>query len=141
MRVRRINIEHDYPVIRTWWERRGGTPPQMELLSDFGIMVEDGELPMACAFLFTISNAPLAIVEWEATNPDVHSVRRRLEALNMAFDFFEDWSKQGEAACLITWVTAGRGDGRLLSQRGWTKPQGEPHEMLAFVPVKEAVCH
>lgn len=141
MKTRRLILEEDYPVIKTWWERRGGEPPPLNMLPDVGVIVEEDGTSLACAFLYKISNAQIAIVEWEATNPDFPSPTKRLQALNMAFDFFEEWTREKEHVCLITWVKMGRGDGRLLSQRGWIHPQGEPHEMLAYIPTKEAVCH
>ena len=141
MKVRRIHLETDYETIKEWWTDRGGEPPPLNMLPDIGVIVEESGIPISCAFLYTISNASIAIVEWEATNPRFTSALKKVRALHMAFDFFEEWAKKEETQFLLSWVLPGRGDGRLLGQRGWVKPQGEPHEMMAFVTMqKEAVC-
>ncbi len=141
MRARRIILEEDYDTITPWWTRRGGEAPPLSMLPDIGVIIEESGIPLSCAFLYTISNAPISVVEWEATNPDFTSALKRLRALHMAFDFFEDWAKKNNTQFLFSWVLPGRGDGRLLGQRGWIKPQGEPHEMMAFVAMpKEAIC-
>jgi hypothetical protein len=141
MHVRRIILEEDYETIAEWWTQRGGEPPPLNMLPDIGVIVEESGVPLSCAFLYTISNASIAVVEWEATNPHLTSVLKKVRALHMAFDFFEEWAKSQKTRFLLSWVLPGRGDGRLLGQRGWIKPQGEPHEMMAFVTThKEVLC-
>ena len=143
MRVRRIILENDYEMLATWWVRRGGTPPPLAILPDVGVIVEEACIPISCFFLYLISNAPVAVMEWEGSNPDCQSPFKRVRALHMATDFFEDYAAKNEITFLFSWTIPGRGDGRLFSARGWTKPQGEPHEMWSFVTEnkKEAVCH
>ena len=142
MNVRRIIIEQDYELLATWWTRRNGSPPPLNMLPDTGVIAECPEgFPVACAFLYEISNAPIAIVEWEATNPDCSSPMKALRGLHMVFDFFEKYCKDKGFQFVITWVLPGRGDGRLLERRKWIKAPGEPHEMLAFVTnPKEELC-
>lgn len=142
MKVRRLILEQDYPTIKTWWTCRGGTPPDPAILPDIGVIVEEAGVPISCLFLYTVSNASIAVAEWEATNPECTSPFKKTKALHMAFDFFEVMADKEGIRFIFSWVIPGRGDGRLLSARGWVKPQGEPHEMLAYDSrAKEALCH
>lgn len=110
MRVRRIDLELDYPVLKTWWARRGGVPPAIEILPDVGVIVEDAGMPVSCLFLYTMSNASVAVAEWEATNPDCMSPLKKIRALHMAFDFFEKFSNENQIRFVFSWTLPGRGD-------------------------------
>ena len=141
MRTRRIVLEQDYPIISQWWTRRNGTPPPINMLPDTGVIVEEDGKPLSCAFLYEVSNCSMAIIEWEATNPDCHSPMKALRALHMVFDFFETYCADNGMSFVVSWVLPGRGDGRLLERRKWIKCPGEPHEMMAFVTQpKEELC-
>lgn len=141
MKIRRIILEQDYPLLATWWTRRHGEPPPLNMLPATGVFAEENGIPVACAFLYEISNASINIVEWEATSPDCKSPMAALRALNLVFDFFEDYCRERGVAFVLSWVVPGRGDGRLLERRKWVKAQGVPHEMLAFVTQpKEEPC-
>ena len=141
MRVRRFNAETDYPVIRTWWEARGGEAPALALLPDCGIVVEQFDNPIACAFMYEVTSGSIALIEWEATNPDIHSPITQVKALSMVFDFFEKYCRDRGIAVLLSWVASNRGDGRLLEKRKWVKCPGERHEMMAFsTQPQEALC-
>ena len=132
MRVRRIQLDSDYPIIKTWWEVRGSEAPQRELLSSVGIMVEQDDLPVACAFLYQVKESPLGIIEWEATNPAITSPILKVRALGFVFDFFEVYSRDHGIAILLSWVAQDRGDGRLLARRNWVRCPGQRHELMAF---------
>ncbi len=134
MRVRRIILEQDYPILKTWWERRGTESPQEALLPE-GVIAEDDNGMVACAFLYEDKGGRIAMVEWEATNPDCHSPMRAMRGLNTVFDFFEGYFP----GVLVSWVASGRGDGRLLDRRHWKKCPGERHELMAFSK-QEALC-
>jgi hypothetical protein len=131
MRVRVINIEEDYPMLADWWIRRGIQAPQKEIFP-LGVLAHEGDFPVACAFLYEDTRGVVGMVEWEATNPDCHSAMQALRGLNMLFDFFEKYWCIGPHRLLLSWVTQGRGDGRILDRRGWKKCPGERHELMAF---------
>lgn len=139
MRVRRFQPEKDYPIIKSWWERRGATAPHPVLLPVTGVMVEDGWGPLACAFLYEDKSGKVAMVEWECTNPAVESALRTLRALNQLFDFFEIYCRDKAIAFLLSWTEEGRGDGRLLRGRKWTTCPGPRHELMCFETQKGGV--
>ena len=131
MTVRRIIIESDYPVLKTWWERRGTEAPNPVILPEIGVVAEQDRNPVACAFLYQDVSGRVAMVEWEATNPDAKTMAA-LRGLNMVFDFFEGFAKEYGYAVVLSWVTEKRGDGRLLENRKWVKCPGERHALMAF---------
>jgi hypothetical protein len=141
VKVRRIQLDKDYPVIRTWWEKRGVDAPQLVLLPQIGVMAETDEGPVACAFLYEDAGGKVGMVEWEATNPAVGSTSRVMQGLNMVFDFFEQFARERGNLVLLSWVAEDRGDGRLLERRKWVKCPGERHALMAFqVQQVEAPC-
>lgn len=134
MKVRRIDLDQDYPVIKTWWERRGSEAPSVVLLPPVGIIAEVENLPIACAFLYQDVGGLVAMVEWEATNPDCHSPMQTIRALNMVFDFFERYAIDQGFSVLLSWVAEKRGDGRILERRHWGKCPGDRHTLMAYQP-------
>jgi len=129
--VRRIIIKEDYPVLKTWWERRGSTAPSEILLPSVGVVAEDMGKATACAFLYEDVSGHVAMVEWEATNPD-NSAMTSIRGLNLIFDFFEKYSVKQGFSVVLSWVASNRGDGRILERRKWIKCPGERHELMAF---------
>lgn len=140
MKVRRIQLDKDYPILKTWWERRGSEAPHLALLPPMGVVAELDGLPIACAFLYEIRGVALAIVEWEATNPEIKSPILKVKALNTVFDFWEDYCREVGIKIVLSWTAEDRGDGRLLRGRKWTPCPGERHELMAFDCGKELVC-
>jgi hypothetical protein len=141
MKVRRIQLDEDYPVVKTWWEKRGSPAPQVLLLPAVGVIAEMDGQPVACAFLYEDISGRVAMVEWEATNPEVGSALKVVRGLNMVFDFFEQFARDQGYLVVLSWVAKEHGDGRLLERRKWVKCPGERHEMMAFsTQPQEAPC-
>lgn len=126
-------------MIRAWWEKRGTAAPDVGLLPEIGVIVEDETRAIACAFLYQDIAGRVAMVEWEATNPEVGSALTTVRALDMVFDFLETFSAKYGYAVVLSWVAEGRGDGRLLARRRWVKCPGERHELMAFATHPEEV--
>jgi hypothetical protein len=132
MKVRRIELSEDYPLISKWWERRGEVPPPESVLPSVGVLAVNGDEAIACAFLYEDRGGRIAMVEWEATNPDCTSCFVRVRALNYIFGFFEEYCASRRVSAVLSWVAFGRGDGRILERRKWKKCPGERHELMAF---------
>ena len=137
MRVRRIILEEDYPVIRTWWEDRGVQAPSQGLLPYTGVMAENNGVPVACAFLYEDKGGVVGMIEWEATNPEVKSAMDRIRGLNLIFQFFEEYCIEKGMIVLFSWVAAERGDGRILERRKWKQCPGERHALMMFEHARE----
>ncbi len=141
MKVRRLQLDKDYPTIRQWWERRGTAAPQESILPPIGVISEQDSVPIACAFLYEVKGVSVAWVEWEATNPEFRAPLIKIRALNQVFDFFEGYAKETGIAALFSWVASDHGDGRLLGRRKWIKCPGERHELMVFTHhEQEAPC-
>lgn len=139
MKVRRIQLDKDYPILRTWWEKRGIEAPALVLLPQIGVIAETEDTMVACAFLYEDTGGKVMMIEWEATNPAVGSALKVMHGLNTVFDFFEKFARERGNMVLLSWVAEERGDGRLLARRKWVKCPGERHALMAFQP-KEAPC-
>ena len=141
MKVRRIILSQDYETISKWWTRRGTEAPREILLPPTGVISEMDGVPVACAFLYEDKAGTVAMVEWEATNPDCHSPMTMIRGLNQVFDFFEHYARDNGISVVLSWVAEGRGDGRLLERRKWLKCPGQRHELMAFsTQPQEALC-
>jgi hypothetical protein len=141
MKTRRIILEEDYDTIASWWTARGGTAPPVGILPMTGVMVEQDGNPVSCAFLYEDKGGRVAMIEWEATNPEVHSAMAQVRSLHCIFDFFEKYCRDQGIQLVLSWVAEGRGDGRVLLARNWTKCPGQRHELMAFNTLtKEALC-
>lgn len=141
MKIRRIILEQDYPVFKTWFDRRGVAAPVPVLLPAVGVLAETDEAPVACAWLYEDKAGLVGMVEWEATNPDSKGMTA-LRGLNQVFDFFEGYCRANGIRVIMTWVKEGRGDGRLLVGRSWKRCHGDRHELMVFEPqsTKEVSC-
>lgn len=140
MTIRRFIASHDYPVVKTWWEKRGTPAPQLPILPAVGVVVEDEGTPIACAFLYEDKAGVVAMVEWEATNPSVGSPMKVVKGLHMVFEFFEIFAREQGYSVVLSWVAEDRGDGRILEGRKWKKCPGERHALMAFETKEEAPC-
>lgn len=141
MHVRRINLAEDYDTLKLWWTRRGTEAPHIGLLECDGVIAFDDDGWVACGFLYEDKRGTIAMVEWEATNPQCGSALRCLRGLNTVFDFFEQHCQKMNIPILLSWTEENRGDGRLLERRKWAKCPGERHALMAFAThPEEATC-
>lgn len=88
MRVKTCE-ELDYLQIRDWFTRRGWpSPPHWQHLprGDRALCVvsNDGRL-LACGFIY-LTETPLTILEWTATNPDERSLKTRYKAVTLLLE-------------------------------------------------------
>jgi hypothetical protein len=88
MRVRGV-FEEDYAEISSWFTCRGWpVPPAWEHLprGDRALCVDDenGKL-LCCAFIY-LTETPLTILEWTATNPAEKSLKIRYKSLKMLLE-------------------------------------------------------
>lgn len=140
MRVRRIDILGDYPMVSQFWTKRGIPAPHIVLLPDIGVIAYDDNGPVACSYLYEDKSGRVAMVEWEATNPDCTPLRCA-RGLDTMFDFWEIYANENAPMLILSWVAEVRGDGRLLERRGWIKCPGERHALMSFQAIpKEATC-
>ena len=80
MQMRQINIDSDFPKLKTWWEARNFPPANPRFLPPTGIMVSMDGSDICAGFLFK-SDANAAIIGNIVTNPDAPGAKRN-EALD-----------------------------------------------------------
>ena len=123
MRLRRLDNETDYPMIAAWWTRRGGVPPPLALLPPVGVVSLDGDLPVACAFLYECKGGNVAMVEWEATNPDCHSAMTKIRGWSISLRVTAGmrksrWCCRGSRKAAATVESSPAGSGRSVPVNG-----------------------
>lgn len=136
MKVRRFIPQKDYETIKGWFERRGVKAPPLILLPETAVIAHVDEIEVAYAGLYEDRWGKISMVEWEVTNPDVHSAMLTLRALNCLFQFFEGYCRDMGIKFVLSWTAEGRGDGRLLRQRDWVNWPGPRHELMCFETTK-----
>jgi hypothetical protein len=66
------------PEILKWWPARGEGDMQPELLPPDGVVGYDqGDVPLAAAWLSLIEGTPLAVVDWMVARPRLHAIEAR----------------------------------------------------------------
>ena len=76
MITRVVDIEKDYPDLKSWWDYyEDWEPIPKELLPPTGYIVEKNGVPCSAAWLY-ISNSPCAWMEWVIANPEVDKYTR-----------------------------------------------------------------
>ena len=73
--LRQIELEEgrisaaDYETIAPWWAARGFTAPARILLPGLGVMIMQGDTPVACAFMYLdASGSGVCQLAWPATS-------------------------------------------------------------------------
>lgn len=88
-----------YDMVAPWWTARGTAAPLREILPGMGVLVMDGEIPVAVSFMYLdATGSGLAWLAWPATLPGCRP-RLATYALKTAEDFLT-----GEARRLAYWI-------------------------------------
>ena len=102
LRVIPIIHERDYPLLKSWWEKRNFPPAIPRFLPPIGRLILNGDHPVCGGFLFR-SDAGAAIIGNFVSNPDV-SGKIRNEAIDLLIDVLTDEAKHAgfEMVCCST---------------------------------------
>lgn len=95
------DLEKEYEVISPWWPRHGWPMVPIGALTTLGLVAHDGPLLLAACWVYTATNASLAMVEWVVTNPDV-SPMVAAKAVFSLIDFAAIECKERGYAVLFT---------------------------------------
>lgn len=90
----------DLPIIQQWWKQRLDINFNLEILSDFGYMVDNN----AALFLYPVMGSKVAWLGWPISNPET-SKEDRDKALNCLFDIIHKEAK--ELGFKYIWTTSG----------------------------------
>jgi hypothetical protein len=74
--------ESDYENILTkWWSDWGFEAPPQDFLSDYGLIVYDGDTPVCAGYIY-LTNSSSAIINWVVSNKDYRKKPHRDNALD-----------------------------------------------------------
>jgi hypothetical protein len=130
MKIRAYVAETDYPLLASWWQRRGLPAVPQQLLPEFGAFAHVGNIDVAAGFVYFEEKGRVAVVDWISTNPTVASGPTTLEAVAHLIRFFEDAAKNRGCANVFSFVAQNTGLHRLMVRAGWQDPKSVPHIVL-----------
>jgi hypothetical protein len=78
----RILNDTDYEeILIGWWKDWGFVPVERDFLSDLGLIVYDGDIPVCAGFVYA-TNSSVSLVNWIISNKDYRKKPNRSEALD-----------------------------------------------------------
>ncbi len=102
LRVIPIRLELDFPILKSWWEKRDFPPPNPRFLPPIGKLVLSGEKPICGGFLFR-SDAGAAIIGHLVSNPHAPGAIRNAGLDALIESLTQEGRKQGfEMICCST---------------------------------------
>ena len=129
MNTRLFDPVNDYPVLCSWWARRGLPAIPLELIPSHGAVCEAG-IPIAMGFCYFDTGGKIGVVDFISTNPAVAASSTTLEAISNIFVLFHAISEKRGCRNLMSWVAKDTGLHRLMVKAGWQDPHSAPHIML-----------
>ena len=68
-------------ILVKWWKDWGFQSPPQDFLSDYGLIVYDGETPVCAGFLY-LTNSSVAIINWVISNKEYRKKPNRNNAID-----------------------------------------------------------
>lgn len=131
MKIRYFNAKEDYEFLKQWWLRHGKVAPDLEFLSDIGIVyIDDDERPVAAGFIYT-TNSKMALLEYLVTDPLAPIFKRGI-AVKQLIKFGIEESKRNGAKVIITSVK----NKKLINfykKIGFIEDSGESKNMIKII--------
>lgn len=95
-------LEKDYEVIKHFWPRHGWPELPIGALTTMGIVAHEGDTILAACWIYTATNASLAMMEWMVTNPDASPFQTAKAVKYLAGFAIEECKKRGYAVLFTT---------------------------------------
>lgn len=114
--ITRVFQPKDFAMLCQWWRGHGQQGIPVSWLSDFGMVVEDADIPLAAAWLY-LTTSKIAWIECATTNPDV-SMRTRVRGLEYLIGCLLKEAK-GFGAEIVTSNMKSKGLSRMVSRLGF----------------------
>lgn len=84
-------VDADYSMMFQWWREHDSFSPRPEHLSPYGIIIEIGEEPICCGFMYN-TDSKICVFEFVVCNPEADKMDRD-EALGLMIDQAILWSR------------------------------------------------
>ncbi len=110
---------YDYVTVSSWYVSRGiqAIPPQ--LLPQTGLLIYEGDTPLACAFLYK-TDSSLALIDGLITNPNATDSLSRKEAMRLLLEELSTIAKEAGYSVLMAAPTHPN-VGPFLESQGFTR--------------------
>lgn len=114
MEVRLFKKDKDYPIVLEWWNERKQNPAPLDFLSDYGVIVSDGNKDVASLWFYPVVSAKFGIILSPITNPDTTKEERN-EALNLCLNTIHVIAKDLGYSTVMCWSNVPAFESRLES--------------------------
>lgn len=126
-----------YGLIASWWKEHGSEPLPADVLPPRGVVIVDGERPIAASFCYLMDGCSAAYIAFTVTEPNLRAalcVRAAQAAIEGAIEIARD------AGCKMIWsATTNAVVDRIYTERcGFTR--STPHQNY-FQMLDPAVSH
>ena len=102
MNIRVLTDADYYNILCKWWKDWGwDNPPDLDLLSDDGIIIFDGDEPVCAGFLY-LSNSKMCYISWIVSSKTYRKKPNRKEYIKVLIDTLSRIGKDlGYTYCYI----------------------------------------
>lgn len=136
--IRSIELTTDLPMLQRWWDgHKAIAVPEVFLPQ--GYLISSGGVDIAAAFLYVDIGGKLAMVEYLTTNPNVAFSRFLVDDVKYLLLHIEGVAVSRGCKGIISMVSPGTGEDRLMRRMGYIPPDGPPHVMFCKQLVKEGI--
>lgn len=102
MSSRLFKKNKDYDIVLSWWNEHNAVPADLDFLSDYGVIVSNGDKDIASLWFYPVVSAKFGIILSPVTNPDTTKEERN-EALNLCFNSIHDLAKDLGFTTIMCW--------------------------------------
>ena len=85
MKVRLYNKDKDYQIIIKWWKDHNHNIIESDMLSKYGVVVEENDQLLSMSWLYFQPNCGFGICLWTTVNPSLKGFTRE-KSINTAID-------------------------------------------------------
>lgn len=125
LRIEPYRKENHLILARRWWRNFNEAELAEDLLSEIGLVIYDGEQPVAMSWIF-LSNSPLAQIGWTVTNPEC-GPKTRMSAVALLIDELTGVAKREGYKGVMTFSNSS-GLTRIFQSSNYVKLN--PHDFL-----------
>jgi len=102
MELRRYNSNNDYPDVAKWWLIHGWPEalPQ-NVLSPYGVIVEEAGKGICCGWLYLTIGTPIAWIGFVVSNPDAGNIKI-YKAMKLMLAELVDMAKERDKTLVYT---------------------------------------
>ena len=113
----RIYEDKDYKTLEGWWKEHGWEPVPKFMLSDYGIVVSNGDEDLVAGFILE-GNFEFVMLEWIVGNPKAKKTKV-YKAIDRIYSCAEKIAKERKVPALLQTLKPDTGLSKYVEKNGW----------------------